>query len=150
MRFVMVNQTKEMIKQTELRIKPLITVHLKKDTRDLFINNVGNGTAMNINIADVDVDIFDNEGKSKLRFVFETISSMVSGENKEMNNYEAYKPDNTEIPIPKSRDIAKLGEYCKEQTLPFNITYENLLRRKYSSKVQCSKEGCKIIKLNKD
>ncbi|MFB0562271.1 MAG: hypothetical protein ACETWM_13790 [Candidatus Lokiarchaeia archaeon] len=134
----------EMIKQTELRMRPLITVDFDKKDRKCFIENVGYGAAINIQI--IDIKTSDEKSGKGVRFVFDTVSAMMSQGKEMIENYEAYLSDGTKL-TDMSEPSRKLGLYVEKKRIIFKIFYENLIAIEYSSKVQCGKEGCRILEI---
>lgn len=145
MRKVMVKQTEEMIKQTELRMTPLITVHLEEHTNEMYYENVGYGPAKNIKISDLEKK--DQRGNKEERYEFDMISAIKPGGNGILWNYEIYDPKNQIVEFTKDRKqrSARLGRFCIEKSPKFTIIYENLKGKKHSSEVQCGPEGCKFL-----
>ena len=154
MRKVMVKQTEEIIKQTELSMTPLITAYFDKIDCACYIKNVGYGPAMNINIADINilVDEVDYELDGlELQFVFEMIYALMPQEKQKIDNYEV---ESLNYPgeickLDRSDREAALERYLKVGSLELIITYENLIGRKFSSKAECGKYGNILLETKK-
>lgn len=133
---------KEMIKQTELSIIPLIAVDFDTEKHKLSIENVGYGVAKNVKIDKLEVE-GDYEIKSVI-FNFLIISAIRVGEKIELNN-KLYTVAPAEGNTPVTKNLTIIGRHFTKQSHPFDITYEDIVGRKHSSKVQCGMEGCQIL-----
>lgn len=141
---------KEMIRQTELSIKPLIAVHSESRFAEeigtnlikLFIKNVGYGVAKNVQIDKLEVKEVTDKGEDiTIVFAFPTISAIIVGEKLEINKMAM--PRGEFPPHP----LQYMGYHFRAQAHILNITYEDLIEREHLSKVQCSKEGCRILEI---
>ena len=145
MRRVMIKQNKEMIKQTELRMRPLITLYFEEGREQCFIKNVGYGAAMNVKIDDLYLP--KDAEEFHVHFVFDTIYAIMPNEVKMIINYKAYASDGSEF--SKSTVLTQFWLHFKKQTHELNVKYKNLIGDEYSSKVQCGEIGNILLETKK-
>ena len=134
---------KEMVKQTELRIRPQIIAYLDKKGQNFLIMNVGNGTAMNVMVDELLLDAIEQ----RVKLVFDRIDAIMPGQERKII-HSAYGRNNRKIEADFPF-IANLDPQWASQTYHLNITYDNIEGIKYSSKVQCGKAGIKLLETKK-
>ncbi len=139
---------KEIINYNVLSIRPLIAFHSETYFVEeeglmrtkLFIKNVGYGVAKNVKIDKLEVR--DELEDISIIFVFPVIIAIMVGENVEINKIYEFRGEG---PIPAH--LADIGYHFGVQEHIFNIIYEDLMERKYFSKVKCGRKAFQFLEI---
>lgn len=131
----------EMIKQTELSIRPQIIAYLDEKGEYFFIKNVGYGTAMNIMVDDL---YLWEKPPYEIKIAFSRIDAIMPEEAKKLIHtpYTAGRKTDWNF-------ISNLNPQWASQTYQLNITYDNIEETKYLSIVQCGKAGIRLLENKK-
>jgi len=134
---------KEMIKQTELSIRPQIVTRIDEKGEYFFFKNVGNGVAFNV---------LTNEkylvGALTVKIIFDRIDVLMPREEKKLG-FKAYPVGKEEIELHELHSMAQLNPEWHTLNFILKITYDNIEATKYLTKVQCGKEGTKLLETKK-
>lgn len=139
---------KEMVKQTELRIRPQLIVYLDEKGQYFNIMNVGNGTAMNVAVINY-LPVIMNMKEQKVTLVFDKINYIMPGQERRLI-YRAYNSRNRRIEEDTAQMfMGHLVEQYANKNYLLHINYANIEGTTYSSKVQCGKGGIKLLETKK-
>ena len=142
---------KETVKQTELSLRPFVTITQSEsatyspekgaETHPLLYKNIGHGPAL-----DVEIKPFDAEGfllKTEKRGLIEV------GESKYLNIRGEGVDDTSDafvqsVPVPSFTPKA-LQKRNSELEIILDISYKNIEKKSYSTKVKISREGIEVL-----
>jgi len=130
----------EMVKQTELSIRPQIVARLDEKGEYFYVKNVGHDAAFNI---------LTNEyylvGPLTVKLIFDRIDALMPREEKRLD-YKVYTAGKKEIEL---RPIAEFNPEWHTLNFILKITYDNIEAIKYLTKIQCGKDGIKLLETKK-
>lgn len=115
------------INATEMTHRPLVTLSYKKDDPNLYINNAGNGNAL-----EVHCQYSDSEGNQGDLFAFDGYLDLIRANESLVFKNNVFDKEN-----PKAEEIfeAKLRPLAGQKNATLVFTYKNMLHTSFKSEI---------------
>ena len=125
--------TLEVARQTEVQLKPLPIIFYDKNADTFILKNIGNNSAININIQDVPLD------DKQITIQFECVPILGLRESIAVSTISTVNGKNVDFPF----DANLNPEYAREN-YSITIKYQNIEGKTYTSRIRTGKDGLKI------
>ena len=130
--------------QSYLSISPFLLFEIDNKNK-LFIKNVGNSTALNVNTESLYISVNDTPERKLFQLIFEGINVLDSKETKELAfktlvNGRESGADISDHLNPK---------YQKKCNIELTLSYTNAIGIRYFTKFQTGKDGIKVLKIHR-
>ena len=133
---------KEMIRQKALSIRPQIIIYLDEKSQNLYIKNVGKGTAMNVSSLGY-LPIMD-EKEQKVFLWPDTIDYIVPGQQRRLS-FHINNENNKKIEEMSYMNMGYLIEQYANNNYHMHIKFDDIEGNTYCSNIRFGKEGIMIL-----